>query len=119
MSQVKDRMPSQAELDALPIVGPQPESEREETFLREIRPYEFYNLEEPGMMHKFPYGNTRSQKTFTLFHSNTYHLPRHVARHLESCTTPIWDWRPDGTGRMAKQKVGVKSRFQMKEKFGE
>lgn len=117
MSQVAQLPTKEVDLTKLPIVGKQPESEREDEYLREIRPYEFYNSEEPGLHHKFPYGNTRNRHTFEFFHSQTYHVPRHVARHLENCTTPIWDWRPDGSGRMIKQKVGEKSRFQMREKF--
>lgn len=119
MSQLAEHAGRETALENLPIVGAQPKSEREEEYLREIRPYEFYNTEEPGLQHKFPYGNTRNRRTFTFNHSQTYDVPRHVARHLEDCTTPIWDWRPDGTGRMVKQKVGEKSRFQMREKFSE
>lgn len=118
MSQLKSTMPAQADLKILPIIGKQPESEKEEKFLKEVLPYEFYNVEEPGLTHTFPYGNTRHQRTFKFFHGQTYHVPRHVARHVENCTTPIWAWRPDGTGRMVKQKIGEKPRFQMRQQFG-
>jgi len=119
MSQLKDRMPSQAELEALPIVGPQPRSEKEEEHLKQMATFEFHNLEEPGMKITFPYGDTRYQKTFTFEHGGKYTLPRHVARHVETRGRPIWDYRPDGYGRMAKQKTGYNSRFQMRETFGE
>lgn len=101
----------------LPIVGKQPETEKEEKFLREFCEFEFYNLEEPGLAQKFPYGNTSNNHTFTLFHGGKYRLPRFVARHLESCSTPIWDWRPDGNGRMTKRQVGTKPRFRMSQVF--
>lgn len=104
-------------IQALPIVGKPPASEKEEKFLREVCEYEFNNLEEPGLSHSFPYGNTKNNFTFKFFHGGKYPLPRFVARHLEACTTPIWDWKPDGSGRMHKKKVGEKSRFQMKQTF--
>jgi hypothetical protein len=119
MSLLKENMPKQSELDALPIVGKQPENEREEAYLREICSFEFMNIEEPGMKLTFPYGNTRYMKNFNLFHGGVYKLPRHVARHVESCCTPIWKYRPDGSGTMTKQKIGEKPRFQMRQKFGE
>lgn len=105
------------DLSKLPIVGAQPKSEKEEKYLKEICEYEFYNLEEQGLGVKFPYGNTREQYTFEFNHGGKYKVPRHVARHIESCSTPLWDWRPDGTGKMAKQLVGHKSRFQMRHVF--
>lgn len=119
MSQVAESRHTEEDFKDLPIVGKQPANEAEEAYLREVRPYEFYNTEEPGLYHKFPYGNTRHRKNFHFEHSQTYHVPRHIARHLENCTTPIWDYRPNGLGQMVKQKVGEKSRFQMREKFGE
>ena len=121
MSRVKDaeRDKDTAFIAALPIIGKQPSSEKEEKYLREVCEYEFYNLEEPGLAVKFPYGSTRNQHNFTFYHGGKYRVPRHVARHVESCATPIWDWRPDGTGKMAKQRVGEKSRFQMRHVFSE
>ena len=118
MSELRATLPI-AELEALPIVGPQPINEREEEHLKEICSYEFYNLEEPGLSIKFPYGNTRFMRNFQFFHGAVYKIPRHVARHMENCTTPIWDNRPDGSGRMVKTKIGTKPRFQMRQKFGE
>lgn len=114
MSQIRHAQRQTKNLKDLPIVGPIPKSEKEEKHLREIGKYEFYNLEEPGLALKFPYGNHKTQHTFTLFHGGKYDLPRFVARHLESCTTPIWDWRPDGMGRMEKKLVGHKPRFQLR-----
>jgi len=101
----------------LPITGRQPENEKEEKFLREVCEYEFHNLEEPGLSHKWTMGNTKNNFTFNFFHGGKYRVPRFVARHLEDCTTPIWKWLPDGTGRMDKQLVSQKSRFQMKQTF--
>lgn len=117
MSILKEEMPKMADLKKLPIVGRQPSNEKEEKHLKELATYEFYNIEEPGVFIKFPYGSTRCTHNFTLLHGNTYRVPRHLARHLENCTTPIWDYRPDGNGRMVKTKVGEKSRFQMRERF--
>lgn len=117
MSQVKSRLPEQSKITSLPILGEQPKSEKEEKHLKEVCNYEFYNLEESGLNLSFCYGNTRFQKNFLFMHGAVYKVPRHVARHIENRTTPIWAWRPDGTGRMQKQKVGEKPRFQMREKF--
>ncbi len=121
MSRVKDaaRENDSAFIAALPIIGKQPSSEKEEKYLREVCEFEFYNLEEPGLAVKFPYGSTRNSHNFTFYHGGKYRVPRHVARHVESCATPLWDWRPDGTGKMAKQRVGEKSRFQMRHVFSE
>ena len=120
MSRVKDAALDRNEefIAGLPIVGKKPSSEKEEKYLRELCEFEFYNLEEPGLAVKFPYGDTRNHHNFTFYHGGKYRVPRHVARHLESCSTPIWDWRPDGTGKMVKQRVGEKSRFQMRHVFG-
>lgn len=105
---------SKKNLEDLPICGIKARNEKEEKFLKEIQEYEFFNLEQQGMSLKFPYGTTNCFMNFHLFHGGKYKLPRHVARHLESRTTPLYDWRPDGQGRMIKQKIGEKSRFQMR-----
>jgi len=102
---------------SLPITGRQPQNEKEEEFLREVVEYEFNNLEEPGLSLKFSLGGTKNKFDFHLFHGGKYRVPRFVARHLEDCSTPIWDWRPDGTGRMDKKLTGRKPRFQMKQTF--
>ena len=110
-------MSDEKALEALPIVGKQPESEREEKYLREICEFEFYNSEEPGLMHKFVYGNAKHKKVFQFVHGGKYRIPRHVARHIENCTTPLYDWRPNGLGQMEKKRVGNKQRFQMRHVF--
>lgn len=117
MSILKDENRSLEEIQKLPIVGPKPKSEKEEKFLREVCEFEFQNIEEPGLSHSFPYGNTKKQHTFKFFHGGKYKVPRFIARHLESCQTPRWEWRPDGTGKMIKQQVGSKPRFQMRQTF--
>lgn len=104
-------------LEKLPIVGDKPRNEKEEKWLKEIVEFEFMNLEEPGLMHKFPYGDTRNNMTFTLWHGAKYRLPRHVARHIENCKTPIWNWKPDGKGSLSKSLSSYKSRFQMRQVF--
>ncbi len=106
-------------LAALPIQGRSPSNEKEEKFMREICEFEFYNLEEPGLSVKFPYGSTRNKHTFNFFHGAKYRVPRFLAQYLETRSTPIWDWRPDpeGTGRMTKQRMGDKPRFQMRQVY--
>ena len=104
-------------IKTLPILGRQPENEKEENFLREVCEYEFNNLEEPGLSHKWTMGSAKNNFTFHFFHGGKYRVPRFVARHLEDCTTPIWKWMPDGIGKMGKQLVSRKSRFQMRQTF--
>lgn len=102
----------------LPILSSNPSkklSEKEEKHLRELCSYEFMNIEEPGLIHKFTYGNSKNKYTFTLVHGGKYQLPRFIARHIESKATPLWGWKPDGNGHMQKSLKGYKSRFQMRE----
>jgi len=54
-----------------------------------------------------------------LFHGGKYKLPRFIALWIESRTTPIWDWRPNGEGGMAKKLMGKNPRFQMRQVYGE
>lgn len=117
MSVLKNKNRSLEEIQQLPIIGKQPESEKEEKFLREVCEFEFQNIEEPGLSHTFPYGSTKKNHNFTFFHGGKYKVPRFIARHLESCTKPIWKWRPDGTGKMMKQNIGTRPRFQMRQTF--
>lgn len=109
-----------AQMQALPIISKNSAkiNKSEEKYLREIRPFEFLNSEEPGVFHKFSYGNRKRRMNFTFFHGQTYKVPRFVAKHLEeNCQTPIYDWRPDGLGKMIPTLVGYKPRFQMREKI--
>ncbi len=103
------------EVKRLPIVGRQPENEKEAEYLNEVCEFEFYNLEQPGLEIKFPYGSTNKRHTFTFAHGKRYSIPRHVARHVESCATPIKQFAhsPDGRSRSV-QIVGQKPRFQMR-----
>jgi len=117
MTEVRSKIKSLEDLANLPIVGAQPKSEKEEKYLREIVEYEFFNLEEPGLCQKFPYGNTRQSHTFEFWHGGKYKVPRHVARHLESRSKPMWKWRPDGTGSMRKELIGQNPRFRMSQSF--
>ena len=82
---------------------------------KEEATFEFYNLEEPGLMLKFPYGTTKKIEKFTFLHGGKYKIRREVAQHVESRQTPIWGYRPDGTGTMVKNLNGWKPRFQMRE----
>jgi len=90
-------------------------SESGKEYLKEERTYEFYNLEEPGLSVKFSYGPTNSPKRYVFWHGQKYKVPVEVAEHIERSQTPIWAWRPDGTGSMVKQMSGWKPRFQMRE----
>lgn len=119
MSILKDEKNKLEKLVKLPIVGEQPKSPKEEEFLREVLEYEFSNIEESGVMLKFPYGNTKNIINFTFIHGNRYKLPRFIARHIESCSTPIWKWRPNGVGGMEKTFVGTQSRFQLRQVFSQ
>lgn len=92
-------------------------SEKEEKYLREVRTYEFMNLKEPGVMQKFSYGNAANKYTFVLMHGGKYKLPRFIQRHLESKSTPIWEYRPNGKGQLEKVQAGRDSRFQLREVF--
>jgi len=102
-------------IGSLPIVGEQPKSEKEEKFLREFCEFEFINMEDTGLSHKFPYGSTKKSHTFLFLHGGKYRLPRFIAKHIDTRSTPIWKWRPDGTGGMKKEKIGDKPRFQMRQ----
>lgn len=113
-SEIMAEFPDERKMAELPIIGKMPANEKEEKYLREIVEYEFYNTEEPGLSLRFPYGNTKKKVNFTFSHGEKYKIPRHVARHVESCSTPIYAWKPDGRGRMQKVRAGTKSRFQMR-----
>jgi hypothetical protein len=94
-------------------------SPNESNWLDEEVYIEFYNVEEPGLTQKFSYGPTKNAKTYTLFHGGKYHLPRRVVQHLQSRSTPIYKFIPDGYGIMQKQMMGSKPRFQCREIFEE
>lgn len=93
-------------------------SDKEKQWLDEEIEVEFNNLEEAGMMVKFPFGTTKNFKNYTLIPGGKYRLPRRVVKHLEeNCRTPMYKWQPDGKGIMAKTLVGYKSRFQCRQVF--
>jgi hypothetical protein len=117
MSELKHKKISEENLSSLPIIGDQPKNEKEEKFLREIGEFEFYNLEEPGVCHPFTYGDTRKNHRFTMYHGEKYRVPRFIARHLESRSTPRYEWRPDEKGGLQKISVGTKPRFRMSQVF--
>lgn len=110
---------SAKKLQKLPII-PAPSkklSEKEETYLRELGNYEFMNLEQPGLMQKFTYGEAGNKHTFVLLHGGKYTVPRFIARFIDSRSTPLWGRKPDGEGRIQKYLKGKNSRFQMREVF--
>jgi hypothetical protein len=88
-------------MQKLPIIDPQNPSrkftEKEEKWLREMISYEFMNLEEPGLMHTFSYGSAGNVMKFTFFHGGKYRVPRFIAKHIDSRSTPMWSWRPAGS----------------------
>lgn len=118
MSNLKHGKKTIEDLRKLPIIGKQPENEKEEKFLREVGEFEFINLEEPGLSLRFPYGNSKNQHVFTLFPGGKYKYPRFIARWIESRTTPLWKWRPNGEGGLEKKLIGNKPRFQMRQTYG-
>lgn len=100
--------------DRLPIIGDRPKNEKEEKHLRELVEYEFLNNEEPGLMQKFSYGDSKNRTTFIFMHGGKYRIPRHIARWMESRQIPQWDWKPNGRGSMEKSLKSYKPRFQMR-----
>lgn len=121
MQQATTKKDNLKKIQNLPIIDPtnptKKYSEKEEKHLREMNTYEFMNLEEPGLMITFPYGNAGNKHNFKLMHGGKYILPRFMQRHIESKSTPIWGWKPDGTGRLTKILKGRNSRFQMREVY--
>lgn len=73
---------------------------------------EFYNIENPGLTIKFAFGSTRNKKIYTLFHGGKYKLPRSVVKHISTRQMPMWNYTSDGTGRLRKNLLGYKSRFE-------
>lgn len=104
-------------LDTLPIIDRKPKSDKEEKFLREVNEYEFSNLEEPGISQSFTYGTTRNKQRFVFFHGQKYWLPRFIANHVESKSTPIMTHKPNGFGKMNLVENGRKHRFRMSPVF--
>jgi len=121
MTQATISKVDESKMQKLPIIDPSDPnkklSEKEEKHLREMVNYEFFNLEEPGLQQRFTYGNAHNKHTFVFDHGGKYTVPRFVARHIEAKSTPMWGWKPDGTGRMEKSLKGQKSRFQMREVY--
>lgn len=118
---VQEKMMDPKRMQKLPIIDPTNPSkkfaEKEEKWLRELKSYEFMNIEEPGLMHTFSYGCAGNQMKITFFHGAKYTVPRFIARHIESRSTPMWAWRPDGSGSIRKEQTGKNSRFQMREVY--
>lgn len=114
---VRKKQYTKKDLERLAIVGAQPASEKEEKFLREFKTYEFINTEEQGVLNTCTYGGSNNHVVFTFMHGGKYKLPRHVARHIENCKTPIYEWQRDITGGRQKKLIGYNHRFQMREVF--
>lgn len=112
---------STKEVQSMPIIDAKnpnrKHTEKEDKWLRELVTCEFVNLENPGMILKFPYGSTRNNKTFTFIHGGVYKVPRFLSRHIDSRAEPRWGWRPDGSGSIQKELQGDKPRFNMREVY--
>ena len=93
------------------------EQDRKKEWLDEVIQVEFFNLEEPGVPVKFSYGPTNKPEKYTFLHGGKYSLRRDVVQHLESRQTPIWGYKPNGSGQMGKNLEGYKSRFQLRQTF--
>ncbi len=117
MSTLRKKTLEVKKLEEIPIQGEPPVNEKEEKYLKEVAEYEFYNTEQPGVPYKAPYGSTKKFANLYFEHGKRYKIPRHVARHVESCSTPINKWNADGSGAMTKTTVGKNSRFQMRPVF--
>lgn len=113
MSINKDEIRSPEFYQKLPIITNAPKTAKEEDYLREIKYYEFINLEEPGVGNAFTYQG----HNIRLFHGGKYHFPRFLARHIESRAIPQYKYIPSGTGEMIPTKVGENPRFQMRELY--
>jgi len=72
---------------------------------------EFFNNESPGVSIHFCFGDTKNWNRYRIMHGAKVTLPEAVVRHLESCSTPLYKYRPDGTGSMGKRLVGNTPRF--------
>lgn len=118
----------------LPIVGDlrsgasprQKRTEKEEKWLREVKSYEFLNVESPGIPVDFTYGDTKNSMKFHIEHGQVVRLPRHIAQHMESLGRPIYEMddsklrAKDGQQGVAynmKKLIGRAPRFMLREKF--
>lgn len=104
-------------LESLAILGEKPASEKEEKFLREVCEYVFQNLEEPGISMSFMYGGTKNCVNLLMMHGGKYRFPRFLARHIENCSKPIYENRPDGNGSTTAVEVARTPRFQMRQVY--
>lgn len=73
---------------------------------------EFYNIEQPGCEQFFCYGDTSNPKSFTLQHGQIYELTRADVRFIETRQIPQYAYKPDGSGKMRKERIGYSPRFQ-------
>lgn len=73
---------------------------------------QFYNLEQPGQEAFFCLGGCLCPKSITLQHGEVTTLTRGEVRFIESRQTPIWEYKANGTGKMKKERVGWKPRYQ-------
>jgi len=117
MATKKEDQKLEEKFKSLPIIGDQPKSPEEENFLRELCDFEFLNTQEPGLSVSFDYGSSKHHQKFIFEHGQKYRVPRFIARHIETRGTPIYTWKPDGSGRMMKEKKGYSPRFRMAQSY--
>ncbi len=91
------------------------EHEREEKWLNEEVTFTFHNVENPGLKMDFHFGGTKEYKRYSMFDGGTYTYPRRLKEHLEGLSYPVYDWIPDGTGRLVKKKIRDEHRFMCRE----
>lgn len=73
---------------------------------------QFYNIEEPGQDAFFCFGGCLSPKSFTLKHGEVTTLSRGDVRYIESRQIAMWEYKRDGSGKVRKERMGWKPRFQ-------
>lgn len=91
------------------------EANGEKDWLEEKGSYQFYNLEEPGTSAFFCFGKCTDPTKLELNHGEVKEMTRGTVRFIESRQTPIYDWVPDGNGKMKKTLTGWKPRFQCRQ----
>lgn len=96
------------------VAAPKKVNDKEQAWLDEELEFEFYNIEQPGVMHEFSYGPANNVKNYKLYHGHRYKFPRRLINHIESKGPGNWVLRPDGHGNMNAQKEGIQPRFQCK-----
>jgi len=101
----------------LPIVSEDGEtfSDKTQKKLKELRVYEFSNIQDPGLAADFMYGTTKKNIKMKLFHGGLYELPIVIAKFLSNRKIPMYKYTPTGTGDVVKSLTGYSHRFMLRE----